>query len=64
MWIQIDRIGQFYGIKGQIIAYGNGEPPIGEDIVIDEVNHNLDLEDYTPSGDGTYNPNGWKPKIE
>jgi len=23
-----------------------------------------DLGDYTPNEDGTYNPNGWKPKIE
>ncbi len=23
-----------------------------------------DLGDYTPSEDGSYNPNGWSPKIE
>jgi hypothetical protein len=64
MWFQIDITGLVTGVLGAILAYGEYEAPEGDDIFIDENNHSLEFEDYTPSEDGTYNPNGWKPKIE
>ena len=64
MWFQIDVTGELMGNIGAILAYGEFEPPEGEDIFIDFVSHSLEFEDYTPNEDGTYNPNGWKPKIE
>jgi hypothetical protein len=64
MWIQIDITGELSGNIGAILAYGEFDAPEGEDIFIDEVNHSLEFEDYTPSEDGSYNPDGWNPKIE
>jgi hypothetical protein len=64
MWFQIDTTGELSGSIGAILAYGEYEVPEGDDIFIDSVSHSLENEDYTPNEDGTYNPNGWQPKIE
>lgn len=64
MWIQIDITGELTGVFGAILAYGEFDVPEGDDIFIDSVSHSLEFEDYTPSEYGTYNPNGWNPKIE
>ncbi len=64
MWIQIDTTGALSGNIGAILAYGEYDSPEGDDIFIDEVSHSLETETYTPNEDGSYNPNGWNPKIE
>ncbi len=62
MWIQIDLTGSLTGVVGAILAYGEYDVPEGEGIFLDEVSHSLEFEDYTPSEDGSYNPNGWSAK--
>lgn len=63
MWLQIDFTGELTGNIGAILAYGEFEVPENVDnIFIDEVSHSLENENYTPSEDGSYNPNGWTDK--
>lgn len=63
MWLQIDVTGELTGNIGAILAYGEFEAPENvENIFIDENSHSLENENYTPSEDGSYNPNGWTPK--
>jgi hypothetical protein len=60
MWVQIDVTGELTGVVGALLAYGEFELPENVDnIFIDENSHSLETENYTPSEDGSYNPNGW-----